>query len=93
MTLSVAHRQHRFVPSHLLFFSLHRSQALHTRFRKASVLESVVCEVKWSCDVLEVNADIDKLSSEQGLVLKLQCGNTRPSVAESRRDAEMNMTN
>lgn len=37
MALSALHLEHGDEPSHLLFFSLQRSQALHTRFRIASV--------------------------------------------------------
>jgi len=36
MALSALHLVHGLLPSHLDFFSLHLSQALHTRFRKAS---------------------------------------------------------
>lgn len=45
MALSALHLEQGLEPSHLLFFSLHRSQALHTRLRMPSVesREEVLC--------------------------------------------------
>lgn len=70
MALSALHREQGCDPSHLLFFRRQRSQALHTRLRMLSAVDSEE-EVRWGPDILETGdrgtADVEVWVARAGV--------------------------